>query len=367
MDLLSTHEVFDFAAQIAQQIKDYLDEAWYNETEITLSINWSQKKELEAWASVAPTMDAPTRHSITLTYDLVEYIYGQAFDFATFARGRKGQAYPSGMHMIPEQFELLQSAEFMFSSGVSFVIFHELAHINQHHGAIRRRYSATDSDACMVSEEQDERITGNLACAYHATEFAADFEALDWMADSLLRTVKGMDYVDHAYLQCAIVSCIMLMFNGVNPVRLDPDPVGTHPYPAPRMDQWVKAYAERVRVLAKNLGIEPHNVDVSKRLFDASFWALMKWKVRNDLPDEAQYTDFVKGAMAHPNYKSYMRSVINLWTAEYRDARASRRFGGPLGVLFFTNEHRAMVGAAENLETQTTHLTQCLAAVKAKK
>ena len=363
MKPLSSLEVFDLAAEIAGRIKNHLDELWYEKAEITLSIMFSTKPKLGAWASVAPTVEAPTRHEITLTYALVEHIYSEALDFSMFAIGRKGQVNPSGAHMIPEQFDLLQAAMFMFESGITFLIFHELGQINQYHGPIRAKYGPTGTAISIISEfevmDTTQMLTGDLASIFHATELAADFEALDWMANSLQAIFKGADFIDHAYLQCAIVSCIMLMFNGGNPVCLDPVPVGSHPYPVLRMDLWIKAYAERTWVLSKALELETSKEEVTKRLMDASFWVLMKWMTRLQLPDVPCHTDFFKGMMAHQNYDSYMLEIINLWTLEYQQARRNRKYGGPFSVLYFTDQFRAKVGAAMNNETLEEHIRNC--------
>lgn len=364
----SNLEIFDLATEIAGRIKSHLEEAWYNKTEVALRITLSDTPHLGAWASVAPTLDAPTRHEITLTYELVERIYSEALDFAMFALGHKDQIHPAGIHMIPAQFELLQAAEFMFESGIAFVIFHEVGHINQLHGTIRAKYGPANMNPCTISEfsEMDgsQPLTGDLASIYHATEFAADFEALDWMATSLEMMFKGDNFNDHAYLQVAIVSCIMLIFNGDNPVRLDPTPVGSHPYPAPRMDLWTKTYAERTQILSDHLEIKLNKEEITKRFMDASFLALMKWMTRHQLPDVPQYTDFCKGTMAHPNHDSYMREVINPWSLEYQQARNSRKYGHPLSVLYFSDEFRIKVGATKNHETLRDHLRLCLAAIK---
>jgi hypothetical protein len=363
MEPLSRLEMFDLAVELAEKIKEQLNMEWYNKTEIVLSINWSTEPKLGAWASIGPTTDAPTRHTITLTYELIETIYSEALDFALFAFGRKGEPPSSGVHLIADQFELLQAAEFMFESGITFVIFHELAHINQCHGSIRAKYAPAGSSPCTINEFESlndaQMLTGDLASIYHATEIAADFEALDWMATNLEAMFQGEDFCDHAYLQCAIVSCIMLMFNSDNPVRLDPLPAGSHPFPVPRMDLWVKAYAERTVQLSPWLQIEVSTEDVINRLMDASFLALLKWMTRRQLPDVPQYTDFFKTVRAHPNFDRYMREIIKLWDVEYRSARNSRKFGGPLAVLYFSDEFRREIGSAMNRESLSEHVQHC--------
>jgi hypothetical protein len=255
----------------------------------------------------------------------------------------------------------------MFESGIAFVIFHELAHLNQSHGLIRSKYGPAESDPTTLSEfaavHGRDKITGDYASIHHATELAADFEALDWMSNCLEPMFKGEEFIDHAYLQCAIVSCIMLVFNGDRPLHIDPQPIGSHPHPLPRMDLWVKAYAERMRIRAGDLGIKSSNDDITKRFMDASFWALMKWITRLQLPEVPEYTAFFKGAVAHPDYATYMRDVVNLWTAEYQQARSSRKFGAPLSVLYYADEFRDRIGAVRNLEPLLTHVERTLNAV----
>ncbi len=313
-----------------------------------------------------PSLESPSRHNITLTYELVESIYAEALDYALFAK-EKNPALD--IHQIPDQFELLQAAAFMFESGITFVIFHELGHINQNHAAIRAKYGkSTTVSSCIISEfetqNENQILAGDLASIYHATELSADLEALDWMASALEQMFNGTSFIDHAYLQCAIVSCIMLMFNGDKPLHLDSVPVGTHPYPALRMDLWVKAYAERTLLLSEGLAIKVNGNEITKRFMDASFLAVLKWMTRHQLPSIPQYTDFCKGTIHHPNHDSYMREVINLWSYEYKESRNSRRYGGVFSVLYFSDEYRKKVGVVKNNETLKEHVTHCFNAIK---
>lgn len=365
MQPLSKLEIFEIASEIAERIKNYLDEQWYDKTEISLQINWSQKPTLGAWASIEPSLESPSRHSITLTYELVEAIYSEAFDYSLFAKSKIPNL---DIQQIPDQFEILQAAEFMFESGIRFIIFHELGHINQNHAAIRTKYDAAITSSCTISEfeiqDENKTLTGNLASIYHATELSADLEALDWMASVLEQQFSGVSFVDHAYLQCAIVSCIMLMFNGDRHLHIDAAPIGSHPYPALRMELWVKAYAERSLLLSEGLDIKTNGNEITKQFMDSSFLAILKWMTRNQLPSIPQYTDFCKGAMLHQNHDSYMREIINLWSNEYEESRNARKYGGVFSVLYFSDEYRVKVGATNNTETLEEHVTHCLNAIQ---
>jgi hypothetical protein len=357
---LTDLEVVDFAFQVQSHVSELLNKAWYDQSGLTLNIAWSTKTKLGAWASIAPSLESPERHEVVVTYELLHRVYAEAVDFAQFAMTPADGSNPSGMHLIPKRFALLEAAEFMFASGLTFVLFHEIAHINQQHGRLRAKYATKDVSQTDISEFEslhgDEPMRCDLAAIYHATEFAADFEALDWMSGSLRVLCEDEGLVDHAYLQCAIVSCIMVLFNGDQPLRLDPEPVGTHPYPLPRMDLWVKCYAERLQLLSRSKQLNVKSDEIFKRLSDASFWALIKWLHRSQLPHDPEYAGFIKGAIAHPNYDSYMRVVIDMWTREYELAREARKYGSALAVQYYTNEFRAKVGAVTNHESLGEHV-----------
>jgi hypothetical protein len=351
-DPLTDLEIYALAARIGLNIKGQLDNIWYNGSGISFQITWSPSPTLQASASVTPSIEAPTRHTITLTYALVELIYQEAFDFSMFSMKRNETSMSSKIHTIPSQFELLQAAEFMFESGITFIIFHELGHINQNHGLIRAKYGSSNTTDLQINEfdiHNNENLKKNVeySTICHATELAADFEAQNWMARSLHSMFKGADFKDHAYLQCSIVSCIMLVFNGTNPCQIDSTPMGSHPTPLLRMDLWVKAYAELAYIFVPAIDKK----ELTKCFMDASFLALLKWMTRRQLPENPQYTDFFKGAVAHQNYNCYMRKVVNLWTHEYQQARNHRRYGSPLAVLYFTNEIRSLIRANPNIES----------------
>lgn len=360
MKPLEITEINGYAADIASSVKAQLDDAWYEGSGISLSINFSTESELGAWASVWPTLEKPLRHEISITYSLVQRLYNEAFDFSMFAFNPDGKSLPLETHLIPAEFDFETAVNFMFESAIAFLIFHELAHLNQSHGDIRARYGKAGDTPQRIAEftkvKDDALIVGDLASAYHATELAADFEALDWMFTSLGAMFKGDDLVDHAYLQCSIVSCIMLIFNGDKPAHLDDTPSKSHPYPWPRMETWVQTYVERLELSSNFFAINLSRAAITKRLMDASYVAILKWMTRFEIPETPEYVEFVKGARNHPNYRSYMQQVIKLWSQEYKAARGSRKYGPPFSVLYFTDEFRNMVGASLNDEPWKEHI-----------
>lgn len=364
MTLRKLPELIEIAAEIAHQIKDDLDKRWYAASEIELSIRWLQTFSVRATASVEPSLERVDQHVVSLSYGLIQELYSIAFEFARFSMRTPEQDSHAGVHMLPEQFDLLQAADLMFMAGVMFVIYHEIGHLNQNHGAIRALYGAGVT-TCIIDDFEivgEEAISGEQAAIYHATELAADFEALDWMATQL-ELFKGDEYLDHAYLQCAMVSCIMLLFNGDRPVRLDEEPLGTHPYPIPRMDYWVRLFAERTAMLAAPLQIAEDKPVIVKRFSDAAFLALLSWLTRGQWMDSPEYSDFCKGSSSHPSYPSYMRHIVNIWSRHDELARGARRYGGALSVLYFSDEFRDMVGAVPNRESLLAHAEKTLEAV----
>lgn len=371
MKPLTTVEINALAADIALNVKEKLDINWYDNSGISLSINWSADPELGAWASVAPTLENPVRHEITITYALVERLYHEAFDFAIFAVSPAGTKHPLGIHFISPGIGVEEAVGFMFESAILFLIFHELAHLNQGHGLIRAKYGQSGLNRLTISEftkvKNDEAITGDLASIYHATELAADFEALDWMLSSLGAAFKGNELVDYAYLQCAIVSCIMLIFNGDRPAHLDNFPFKSHPYPWPRMEVWVQTYTERLVFSSQFFKIMLDKNSITKILMDASYLAILKWMTRLQLLEITQYEDFIRGALNHPNYNSYMREVVKLWDQEYKSARENRKYGLPFSVLYYSDEHRRMIGAAMNSESFSQHIEKSVANLENKR
>lgn len=356
MKLYEMPDLIDLAYMIADEVKDRLCRQWYTAAGVELNIRWIPTNDIHAVAAVEPSPEDVQRHVITLSYGLLGQIYSNAFEFARFAQPGPDGGTLHGTQPLPGRFDMLHAAELMFISGVSFVIYHELGHLNQNHGAIRTRYGSDSTNS--ISEFQvagEAELTGDQAAISHATELAADFEALDWLA-MMLGPYKGDELLDHAYLQCAIVSCIMLMFNGGRPARMDAMPSGTHPPSLLRMDFWVRLYAERMAMLSQQLGVSNGPQAILKFLDDSSFLALLSCLTRLGCTDDPEYRDFCKGSTTHPNYKSYMSRVINIWSQHDDEARSSRRLGGVLSVLYFSDEHREMVGAVPNRDTWSDHV-----------
>jgi len=356
MNLYDPLELADLAAAVALEIKEDLDKQWYEASGIELCIRWLPTKDVKANASAEPSLQNIERHVISLSFGLVNAIYANALEFARFAHPGPGGQIEHGIHRLPKRFTMLHAAELMFISGINFVIFHEVAHLNQNHGAIRALYGSS-SNSC-VSEfgiAGEAEVIGEQAAISHATELAADFEALDWMA-RMLRWYKGEEYLDHAYLQCAIVSCIMLMFNDGRPVRLDAEASGTHPYPMIRMECWVRLYSERISVLTQPLDIVENKPTIVKMLDDTTLLALMSCLTRFECIDEPEYRDFCTGSSTHPNYKIYMSQIIDIWSRHDEQARNSRKYGGLLSLMYFTNDFRESVGAVPNRNSLSEHL-----------
>ena len=59
MNLLTSQEIYALAADLAWKIKSHLEESWYDKSEISLSIGWSTKPELDPQALVSPSLEAP--------------------------------------------------------------------------------------------------------------------------------------------------------------------------------------------------------------------------------------------------------------------------------------------------------------------
>ncbi|MCY1525181.1 hypothetical protein D9M68_601520 [compost metagenome] len=129
------------------------------------------------------------------------------------------------------------------------------------------------------------------------------------------------------------------------------------------MDYWVHLFAERTAKLSSHLQIAEDRAAIVQRLSDAPFVALLSWLTRHQCMDKQEYSDFCKGSTTHPNFPSYMRRVIEIWSRHDHQARSARRYGGALSVLYFSEELREKVGALPNRESLSTHLEKSLEAV----
>ncbi|SEJ07081.1 hypothetical protein [Achromobacter sp. NFACC18-2] len=357
-------ELIEDAVEFTDAMKADLDARWYAASDVELSIRWLSTMEVKATASVEPSLETVEQHVVSLSYGLLDCLYSVAFEFARFTRVPSGEDHVHGTIAPPQHIDILETAELMFMVGLMFVFYHEIGHLNQGHGSIRALYGDDPTNGLIDDFEEAEvrRKVGDAATISHATEFAADFEAQDWMVRHL-SSLSGDEAIHQAYLQCAMVSCTMLLFNGDQPVQLDSEPLGTHPYPVVRMDIWIQGFTERIALLAQRLQITEDRAELSKRFSDAGFLALLSWLTRNDKLDSPPHSDFCKGLPTHPNFSTYMRHVINSWSRHDELARAARRYGWPMGVLYFTDEYRARVEAEPNRDSFVEHLEKALQAL----
>ncbi|WP_175170265.1 hypothetical protein [Achromobacter kerstersii] len=350
-------ELIEKAVEFTNAMKEELDARWYAASDIELSIRWLSTMDVEATASVEPSLEIVEQHVVSLSYGLLDYLYAEALEFARFSRAPNGEDHVHGTIAPPQHIGIFETADLMFMVGLMFVFYHEIGHLNQGHGSIRALYGDDPTNGLIddFEEAKARRKVGDAAAISHATEFAADFEAQDWMMRHL-SALSGDDAIHQAYLQCAMVSCIMLLFNGDQPAQLDSEPLGTHPYPVLRMDLWVQVFTEKLALLAQPLQITEDRAKLAKRFSDAGLMALMSWLTRYEKLDSSPHSDFCKGLLAHPNFSSYMRHVISTWSRHDEQARASRRYGTPMGVMYFTDEFRALVEAEPNRDSYLAHI-----------
>lgn len=251
-------EINLFVGDVISRITSDLQDSIY--TDIVngeLKISWSTENTVNAWATSTYSSDNnenKIQHKITISYELVNQLYQHSKMYHEFMV--VNQDSNNFLHLfqnnnpkpkLPEFNSLEDSIKNMLLGGITWIYFHELGHLMQEHGYIREKFSSVPLSSSYIAESysNSSQSQGKNSSISHATEFAADFEAVDYCIKELIRhflTWKEIEKNEisedsrHAFLStlslfvCGL-TCTMYLFYGNKKNNLTSLPEGSHPEP----------------------------------------------------------------------------------------------------------------------------------------
>ena len=238
---IPSSSITDRGAEVIRRISGVFS-GLYKGTGSELSIGWLHDFGLRACAYE----QEPSTHKIEISYGLVIWLYRQAHIFTTISESEYfkkeyGWAF-SGIHsdsanLLPLGMTAAQCRDLIFDTVLEWVFMHELAHHAQSHLKIRSTHSSTSNveivDKAYVAGEPI--LVGREAAISHATEIAADHEAIVHLLPYLASENKGglLPKTEVFMLVCGLV-CLFNKFYGSSTNFPSPVPIGSHPHPAVR-------------------------------------------------------------------------------------------------------------------------------------
>jgi len=356
-------DIFDLATHVLSSISGDLANGNYTESGGTLDFAWSPERRVSAWAESPGDPNIAPNHRVVICYELALRLYRDIEDYHLFGAGALlEEPYETIFKdfkpkpRLPSHISKLNSIRNMFIGALTWVFFHEIGHLTQEHGYIRKKFGGRKLETRIEDCESDgsSELGARASLISHVTEFAADVEAVQWCIQELYRHFlpeKGngtehdlKEFQSNLFLMVAGISCALYRFNGDRAVDPTEHPVGSHPTPVRRLEVCLPNVYEKLDF--GGIGHEVHRLNRSELVYictgaadSAGFFWLRRQAVGNEIP--AHF--LTKGLLRDPFKASYWAAIIRAWDEMEPEIRKIRRFGSPIGVLSFTSEFRSQI------------------------
>lgn len=358
-------EIYGLASKILGDITIDINEKKYAKLGGELTIAWRPEKKFGAYASTLSDADKPPKHRITMYYELVRQVWRDAEAICTFLRIIPKDSGLDKLYdffgdrvKLPTCFDDEELVKNMFVAAITWVYFHELGHLMQEHGVIRKEFGVDQSDSSAKIDVQDfeasehTRIVGREALVSHVTELAADFEANNLYVFESLRHVRRPDFVKEEmqtevlsgllYLMVCGISLLFFRFNGSHPLLPTASIEGSHSNPLIRLENNLpQIYETMDGAVARAL--MPHGID-RRQLVNicqkAALSATLYWSITQTEKQQFDERFLLKGLLSSKVLLEYFQQIVACWDEMLPRVKELRHFGSPLGVMSFTEQFR---------------------------
>lgn len=358
-------EIYQLAGQVLGTLAQELNDGIYAKIGGELSISWREGRKFGAYASSSADSAVPIRHSITIYYELVRQVWRDAEGLCEFLRSIPGGTdvdklydFYGDREKLPTCFEEGEHVKNIFVAAITWVFFHELGHLMQEHGVIRAEFGSTAEGLGFGADVQDfeasgdEVLVGRAAVVSHATELAADFEAMNFYVVELIRHVSDPTFVrvetrtevlaGLVYLMLCGLSLVFFRFNGSKPLEPSAVVEGSHPNPLTRLEINLPQIHESLDSKLMP-AICSHAMDRKELVMlgdKAALSATLYWTMTKT--ESRQFDDrfMVRGILTNPTVLEYLQPIVACWDEMLPRVLELRRFGVPTGVMTFTDAFR---------------------------
>ncbi|KAA0982683.1 hypothetical protein FQ192_31285 [Pseudomonas sp. ANT_J12] len=362
---MSDVEINCYAMDVIAAITGDLNESKYKKLGGKLSVVWSEEKKFNAQAPLSSVFSDPPDHKIIINYELVRQLYRDAENFIEFTQDRRTitliAKFPAdfmSLPLLPDEFTKENCIKNMFLASLTWIYFHELAHLNQEHGVVR-----ADGDAMLGMSYADEleidipeKIQGREALLYHTTELAADAEATTRCISELLRhfadpkrvnkTHAESDLIAASYLLLCGLSCVFYRFNGGVFKVAEDYPSGTHPNSIFRLELIIPRIYETLELLCKGLGYKATRKELLKFTKQAADLGALFTHFHLSHGKVDISTLVVRGLLGRGEYNRYMQKIVGAWDEVEVTIRKNTRYPVEPAFLTFTEQYRKFIFGA---------------------
>lgn len=348
-------EIIEIACDVFSKITDELNDRLYKELKGQLSVQWSTKRGFYAYASVDSLVEEPPNHYINLTYDTATILYRDIedyYDYIEFGADNdkfdiwlEDFYYPKALSPESQKENCCKN---MFISGLTWIFFHELGHLVQEHGYIRKLYGCSENtdviDCASNDNEHSKNLKGKASAVSHGTEMAADHYATISVLMSLIGHFESDELENEVKSFTAVLALIIYRFHGANSYTRTEVPEGSHPQPLIRLENTMPLIFEFYSNfgLLKTKGSDMSRLDLINITSWSSFSAGLFWLRKSSysgLPEDF----FLAGSLQRPGMKNYHRVILEAWDEIKPMIDKVKRLDNQILELQFTDQYREIL------------------------
>lgn len=361
---MEDREVYELADELLGTLTRELNSGIYAQLGGQLSIRWDPLPVFGAYASSQGAIDEPPQHCITFHYAFVLQVFRDAENFCQFLNAipagsdvDKLYEFYGGRSKLPSCFSADEQIRNLFVAALTWVYFHEMGHLMQEHGYIRKKYAPNDNPHTSDVHEFDawgkEPLSGRDAVVSHVTELAADFEATYFYVSELIRHIMDPSFVSIekraevfsalVYLLICALSIVFYRFNGSTPPILSTTtPHGTHPDPLTRLEINVPHIFELLDIptLRQYIGHTLDRKDLVHISGKAALSVALYWSITKTSSKRFDDRFLIRGILSRREVLHYLNSIVDGWEEISPEINEIRRFGNSLGMLTFTDQFK---------------------------
>ncbi|MFW1645807.1 hypothetical protein [Acinetobacter guillouiae] len=375
-------ELYAFAHDILTTITRDLNEEVYSDLGGKLTLTWSTKPIFQATASSSSSIDSPPIHTICIYYELVKQLYTDILRFEHFANNIEIQKDIKKIldeiieiPPFPQSIDKKDAIINMFISCLTWIYFHELGHLYQEHGFIRKKFGLVDISEQTLEEQyviNSDNLTFQQSKISHITEIAADHFGSTMCSFELLRHFssihetdlinpdsKGEEFIESTYMFLIGISSTLYRFYGEKILRdnnlllVDDIPKGSHPNPIVRLELIYRHIIELMSLTGfKSIANYQMSKEELVRIFTrAIYTGAFVWIILNVNPDDFTFNYFSSGILNSEEKMNYMKIMVQAWKEIEPTILDIERHSIPFGTLTFSSQFIQLLDSAASFKT----------------
>ncbi len=366
---METFEICQFAESVLRTMVLEINKETYIPNGGILQIYFSREEIKNAYAQNISTESSPFNHKITITYELICSLYENAVIFHNYLESEFDKKHfdfyfkedVNYNDLIPEKWNQEQFCKNLFLAALTWIFFHELAHLNQNHfKLVTRTYKLNDLSTrnniifdeiifLIKFDNGQSTFTDN-----HVFEFFADYEATIICISELIRHFydDSKELENMIYIFTCGVSLALYSFQNKDyfEISLEDSFTYSHPLPLVRLGMVIPILNEFFSLIAKaSYEIEGKKllnldrkeiVQLTNRAWvvNSLFW----WRIAN-VPSEFLKNFQIIGLLSDEDFKQYLKLIVKK-SDEFREKIIEQQLiRNQFTVMTFTDQVRNLV------------------------